>query len=343
MRFSVKFLRLGVCLSLLAIVPLSMSGCGGGGSNSSQFISIGTATQGGAFYQVGAAIANVLNDGKDKGGWKKATAEATAGSLENLRRLEAGDIQIGMSNSSISYLAVRGEGGFDKKYDVKSLMTLFPLIAMFVTRADSGVKTIKDLEGKRVVIGPEGAGFEHFVRPIVEAHGVDWETLDVTYASFSQSVGFLQDKNAEAAFLGGGMKSPAITNAATSIDVSLIPYDEDAKQRLVDKFPSFNHVVVPANTYKGQTEDYQGLNVGSAQLLVRADAPDEFVKTAIEIIWNKRKTIAETHAAGKSINAKNVSRYTGVEFHPAAAEYYKNHKEIEWAGDPQTPATSDSQ
>jgi hypothetical protein len=107
-------------------------------------VSLGTAQIGGAFYSVGAAISDALNEGKDAGGWRKATAEATGGSLENYRLLESGDIQIGMANSSISYFAVRGKGGFDKKYDVQSIMTMFPLIGMFVTKEGKGIESLAD-------------------------------------------------------------------------------------------------------------------------------------------------------------------------------------------------------
>jgi uncharacterized protein len=324
--FSVKFLvpLLAISLSLSGC----LSGCGGGGG---EFIKIGTAGQGGAFYSVGAAIAKVMNDDKETAGWSKVTAEETGGSLENLRRLESSEIQIGMTNSSISYLAANGKGTFKKTYKVKSVMTLFPLIAMFVTKADSGIESLSDLKGKRVVIGPEGAGFEHFVYPILLAHGVKKEDITERLGSFSTSVGYLQDGSADAVFLGGGKKSPAITSAATSMDIRLIPYDEAAVKKLLKEFPSFSKVVVSAKTYKGQTEDYQGLNVGAAQLLVRADASDEFVTKVIKAIWKGRKDIADTHVAGKSINAKNVGRNTGVDFHPAAKKLYESGELEGWS------------
>ena len=111
---------------------------------------MGTAQIGGAFYNVGAAINDALNDGKEEGGWRQSNAEATGGSLENYRLLESGDIQIGMANSSISYFAVRGTAGFDKKYDVKTIMTMFPLIGMFVTKKGQGIESLADVNGKRV-------------------------------------------------------------------------------------------------------------------------------------------------------------------------------------------------
>lgn len=288
-----------------------------------RFVSLGTAPVGGAFYNVGAALAHALNEGKQVGGWRQATAESTGGSLENFRRLDSGDIQIGMANSSITYFAVRGEGGFEKQYELRSMMTLFPLVAMFVTKQGSGVTTIADLNGKRVAVGPEGAGFEYFVRPILETHGVSYDDLDRTYAGMQQSVGYLQDESVSAAFLGGGLRSPAITSAASTMDVFLVPYGAAERAKLVDTYPSFGEVEVPADTYKGQEEPYAGLNVGSAHLLVRSDADEDFVYHVTKVIYEGREKIAETHGAAKAINAKNVVRNTGTEFHAGAIRYYE--------------------
>ena len=295
----------------------------GGGTKLPTFVSLGTAPVGGTFYNVGAAISDALNQGKDVGGWRQVTAESTGGSLENFRRLDSGDIQIGMANSSITYFAVRGEGGFEKKYELKTIMTTFPLVAMFVTRAGSGVETVADLKGKRVVVGPEGAGFEYFVRPILEAHEVSYDDFEDVYAGMQTSVGYLQDESVAATFLGGGLRSTAISSAASTMDIKLIPYEEKARQELIAKYPSFNAVTVPADTYKGQSTPYEGLNVGSAHLLVRSDADEEFVYLVTKVIYEGREKIASTHAAGKAINEKNVTKYAGTDFHPGSIRYYK--------------------
>ena len=88
-------------------------------------------------------------------------------------------------------------------------------------------------------------------------------------------------------------------------------------------FPSFSAVTVAAETYKGQTTDFSGLNVGSAHLLVRSDADEDFVYNATKAIFENRKKIAATHAAGKAITEKNVVRNVGTDFHAGAIRYYK--------------------
>ncbi|MEM7396115.1 MAG: TAXI family TRAP transporter solute-binding subunit, partial [Verrucomicrobiota bacterium] len=106
-----EYLTLGVSVALTALV----AGCGGGGAGGGdatakrQFINIGTAPTGGAFFMVGNAVADVVGANKGDNNWV-VSPESTKGTQENIRRLEGGEIQFGMANAAISYFAVRGEG-----------------------------------------------------------------------------------------------------------------------------------------------------------------------------------------------------------------------------------------
>ena len=243
--------------------------------------------------------------------------------MENLRLLVNDEIEIGLANSTITYMAVRGEGGFTKKYKVKTIMTMFPLIAMFVTKDGNKISSIQDLKGKRVVIGPPGAGFEYFVQPILEAHGLKMSDINVVNAGMSASVGQLQDDSVAATFLGGGKKSPAISTAASTMKIVLVPYDPKARDKLHKDFPSFNKVTVAANTYRGQDKAFDGLNVGAAHLIVRSDANEDFVYKMTKVIYEARAAIAEKHPLGRSINPNNVTTKTGTDFHAGAIKFYK--------------------
>ena len=75
-----------------------------------RFLSLGTAPPGGAFFVVGGAISEVLNEHSGDNGWQ-STAEATKGSQENIRRLASGELDLALANSAISYFAIRGEKG----------------------------------------------------------------------------------------------------------------------------------------------------------------------------------------------------------------------------------------
>ena len=308
-------------LGILSVGVAALSGCGGSGT-SRQFISIGTAPVGGVFYTIGGAIGEVLNQNVEEATWQ-VTAESTGGSQENISLLGAGDIQFAVCNSSISYFASRGEGDWDAAQDIRVVMTMFPNVAMFVTKKDGDIQSIADLTSKRVTLGPPGAGFEYFISPILQAHGVQWDDLDQVFAGQQTSVDYLADGSVAAAFLGGGVPTGSITSAAASMDIMLVPYEDEAKTALTEQYPFFDLATIPADTYKGQSEAYEGLNVGSAHLVSHANVSEDLVYEITKAIYENRETLVEKHKAARSIQPGNVVRNTGVPFHSGAIRYYQ--------------------
>jgi uncharacterized protein len=320
MRLAID-LRLVLVGLLLLSTPFTV-GCNRGDGAKRDFISLGTAPVGGAFYTVGSAIAEVVNEQKGDMNWR-VSAESTGGSMENIRLLTQGKLQFAMSNSSITYFAVRGEGDWEQKHETRAVMTLFPNVAMFVTTADSGIQSVADLRDKRVFLGPEGAGFEYFVGPILEAHGLSIADLDPRYGSQQSAVDLLGDGAVVAAMIGGGVPNPALAQMAQARPVRLIPYDEAAKEKLIAQYPFFEPAMIPGGTYTGLAEDYHGLNVGSAHLITHANVHDQLVYEFTKRIYENREQVAKRHRAAKDITPETVARANGTEFHPGAIRYFE--------------------
>lgn len=285
-------------------------------------MSIGTAPPGGAFFVVGGALSEVLQAHAGGGSWQ-VTAEATKGTQENIRRLDAGELDLALANAAITYFAVRGEGKWESPQDVQAVMTLAPNVALFLTPANSGVEKITDLSGHRVVIGPAGAGFEYFVGPILEAHGVSYSDLDVLHNTQAAAVDMLADSSAVAAFLGGAVPTASITQATSTQEIRFIPFSDEAVESLVTDYPFFDRVTVPAGTYRGQEEVLFGMNVGSMHLITSADQTEDLIYEVTRTLWEFREEVVEKHAAGRAIQAEVVVRDTGVTYHPGAVRYYQ--------------------
>ncbi|MCB0276453.1 MAG: TAXI family TRAP transporter solute-binding subunit [Calditrichaeota bacterium] len=300
-----------------------IAGCGSGEKtgDGKRFLSIGTAPPGGAFFVVGGAIAQVLDQHLADRNWS-VSAEATKGTQENIRRLAAGELDVAMANAAISYFAVRGEG-WDKAYPIRTIATLAPNIALFITPADNGVKVLQDLKGERVVVGPAGAGFEFFLKPILEEHGVAYDDFTPLNNTQAGAVDMLADGSAAAAFLGGAVPTASITQACAGQDIFFIPFEESARERLIEKYPFFHAARIPAGTYRGQEAEYQGLNVGSMHLITRADLDEETVYQLTKALYENREEVVKQHPAGKAINPQNAIRDTGTPFHPGAIRFYK--------------------
>lgn len=315
-------------LLAVAVTAICLTGCNSG----RKYVSMGTAPVGGAFAPVGNAIASVLNEHKGENEWK-VQAQGTKGSQQNIRMLEKGELQLAMSNSAISYYANKGEKGWDKKFDVRAVVTLAPNIGLFITKKDSGIRSLADLKDKRVAVGPAGAGFEMFVGPVMTAHGVTYEEGKQDFIpvnqTYSDAAALLGDGSIDAAFMGGAVPTPAVTQAATTNDIFFIPYDEPTRQQLIKDYPFFADAKIPhknkdgKDTYKGLEADLPALDVGSMHLITYADTDEELIYQITKTIWENRAEIAAQHKAALAINEKNAARNTGVPFHPGAMRFYK--------------------
>jgi TRAP transporter TAXI family solute receptor len=228
-----------------------------------------------------------------------------------------------LSNSAITYFAVRGTSGWDEPHDVQAIMTLAPNVALFVAPKSGGVDSIDDLRGQRVVIGPAGAGFEFFVGPLLEAHGLGFDDFSPLYATQAEAVDYLADGTAAAAFLGGAIPTASIVQAASSQDVLFVPFDPAAVDRLHDEYVFFTRADIPADTYPGQTETFHGLDVGSMHLITAADTDADLVYEVTRILYEHREQVVAKHAAGRAIRPENVVRDTGTAFHPGAIRYWR--------------------
>ncbi len=334
-------LNLLLLLNMIGVLGILVGvGCDTGNNDNAttysgqRYVTIGTAPVGGAFNQVGNAIASVADEFKGKNDWK-VQSQSTSGSKQNIRMLDKGEIQLGMSNSAISYYATRGLGGWDKEYQIRAVVTLAPNIGLFITKKSSGIKTIADLKGKRVMVGPSGAGFELFLGPLLAEHGINYSVTgkddEITPLNdvYTSAVQLLGDDNADAAFMGGAIPTPAVAQACTSFDIHFITYDDAARARLIKKYEFFDSAMIPAKTkegkptYTGMEADFPAMNVGSMQLITHADVDEDLIYNLTKTIWENRKAIAKQHPAGNAINEKNAARYTGTEFHPGAIRFYK--------------------
>ena len=314
-------------LSLIAASCLLAAGaCGGSSpgddSPSRVFLSIGTAPPGGAFFVVGGALAEVVNEhGADQG--FSVTAEATSGSRENIRRLTSGEVDFALSNAAITYFAVRGTEGWDRAYPVQTVMTLAQNVGQFIAPADSGIESLDDLRGERVAVGPAGAGFEYWVRPILSAHGITYDDFTPLNATQQAAVDMLTDGSAGAALLGGAVPTAAVTQAAASMDVTFLALGNDEKRQLIDEYLFYSAATIPADTYRGQTEPFEGLDVGSMHFITSADTSEDLVYAVTKLLYDNRTGVVEKHAAGRWINPDNVVRDTGTEFHAGAIRFYR--------------------
>ena len=312
-------------LSIFCLIFALIFNVGCDSTSKRRHVSIGTAPIGGAFAPVGNAIADVVGRNISEENWEVA-ATSTKGTQENIRLLvsEDSEIEFALANAAISYFAVRGEGAWKTEHPIHSVMTLAPNVGLFVTPKSTGIRSIVDLKGKRVVVGPAGAGFEYFLRPILEAHGVTYEDFNPLNNIYTAAVDMLADGSADAAFMGGAIPIPAVKQATANQEIFFIPFDETAKQSLFEKYPFFNPITVRADAYdQVLTEPFETMNVGSMHIITAENADEDMVYNFTKTLYEHRAEVVKAHPVGKFINEKNVVKDVGTPFHPGAIRFYK--------------------
>jgi len=122
-------------------------------------VSLGTGELNGVYYPVGQAICEIVDRNTNKNG-VRCSVETTPGSAYNLEAIRSGNVEFGIIQSDVAYAAYSGEGDYtDKPFDeLRSVLALYPELVTILVRADSGIRQIGDLAGRRINVGRIGSG-----------------------------------------------------------------------------------------------------------------------------------------------------------------------------------------
>jgi TRAP transporter TAXI family solute receptor len=175
-------------------------------------ISLGTATPGGGFPLYGNAFADIINTADPA---LSVEPRNTKGSNENIPMLEAGQLDIATVAGEPSYEAFMGVGRPATK--LKILTAMYSSPGMFVVRADSPYKTIRDLVGQPVAFGARGSGLPILSRYILDGIGLkqdeDFKSIYLDRAGDGPAM--VQDGRAGALW-GAGIGWPGFAAQARS-------------------------------------------------------------------------------------------------------------------------------
>ena len=120
-----------------------------------------------------------------------------------------------------------------------------------VASADSGIKTLADLKGKRISVGAAESGTELNARAILKAAGLTYKDLaKVEYLPFGESVELMKNRQLDATLQSAGLGVASIRDLATSIKIVVVSVPADVVAKIGD--PAYQPAVIPANTYTGQ-------------------------------------------------------------------------------------------
>lgn len=284
-----------------------------------------TGSTAGTYYPVGTAYAKLLN--KYSNGRIDARALEGKASVGNIKDLCAGNAEAALAQNDISYYAYHGtmieafEGNPQKC--IRAVAVLYPETIQIVVLADSGIKTLQDLAGKKVAVGNAGSGTYWNARQILEAAGL-WDKIKPEYKTFKEVAEDLKLGNIDAAFLTAGIPTSAVEQIASEKPIRILEVPDEIYNKLKEKYPFYTQVVIPAGTYSGLDEDVKTVAVMS-MLLVRDDVPEDVVYQMVKILFehaNELKQEVQKQSV-QYISLEHALEGLSIPLHPGAYKYYE--------------------
>ncbi len=309
-----------VCMAGLLLMG-SAAAQEGGKAIQKTTISLGTATPGGGFPLYGNAFAEIMNEADPT---LSIEPRNTKGSNENIPLLEAGQLDIALVAGEPAYEAFMGIR--QPRSKLKILTAMYSSPGMFVVRADSPYRTIRDLVDKKVAFGAKGSGLPILSRYMLDGLGLkqddDFQSIYLDRAGDGPEM--VLDGRA-AALWGAGIGWPGFTALAASPGgARFIAPNADEIARIRAKHAFLKPLSIPANSYPNQSAPID--SVGSwSFILVRESLPDDVAYRlarslhAVESTFCKKLPQAcETTAANTVAAAPDINLV-----HPGVLKYFR--------------------
>jgi TRAP transporter TAXI family solute receptor len=253
-------------------------------------------------------------------------AQTSAGSVENLRKTNAGRQQMSTVYSGHVWLGRNGQMKNDpKKYEnVLAVAWLYGAPGQLVVRKGSGIKSVKDLVGKKVGVGNAGSGAFANCELFFSHMGV-WDKIERNAMGYNDAAAAFGNKQLDAFWLFTAFPSGAVIMAAQTNDIELVDLDKDAEASgFYKKYPYFGKLAVPGGTYRGVDYD-AGAFQDSALWVANSKVSADTVYKMLSAIYTDEGL---AHMLSMKKTFKKMSLKTGATnivtpFHPGAEKFWK--------------------
>jgi len=180
----------------------------------------------------------------------RSSVQVTQGSVENLNLLEAGDGELAFSLGDTLSAAWNGnaDAGFKARYGkLRGVAAIYRNHIQLVVSESSGAKTLLDLKGKRVSVGPQT------VRHGVERTRHLWRRRHdlcglrhTDYLPFGQSAKMIEKGELDATLQSAGLGVDSIRHLSTAVPIRLVAIPKDTVMKIGD--PAYLPSVIPTRT-----------------------------------------------------------------------------------------------
>lgn len=287
------------------------------------FVTVGGGV--GTFPIMAAKIAEVIN--KEFPGVKASSIPG--GSDLNLKNLQNGTSQVGLSISMTSYQGFKGLAHFPQPLDkVRHVMSLYRGYIHYITSARSDVRTWADITRRphKVYVGKVGTLHQVLMTEMLKANGITVDDIRKTGGipnpvAYSDVVRMFQDGQLDVAMITGPVPYSMGMELAQAPGFRLLGVSEEARARVIQALPGIGKAIIPKGTYKGQEEDVQTVAYMS-HMVASSDLSEDFVYRLTAAMVKHMPDMKGLFAGASEIKLETALLDNAVPVHPGARKFY---------------------
>ena len=289
---------------------------------------IGTSERGGTFDSQGHALKAVFDRRPSLA--PVEVVQANSASIENANSLQAGEIEFGFMASNWIGRARNGEPPFRAPIDIRMAAPMNAGPLFFIVPAQSPIRTVGELRGRRVAVGLKTSGMVQHVHTIFGVLGLSFDDFTPVYLDFAAGADALVAGEVEAQFQCP-IPNKVMTGLSERAAVRVLPYAPGVLDAVVKAVSYYRPIVMRRGAFRGIEADVPQVAVVNI-LATHARLSEATVHDAVAAIVRGAdelgrlnplfQGLAELFAPLRS-QGPAALEFGGVKLHPGALAAYR--------------------
>ncbi|WP_224826533.1 TAXI family TRAP transporter solute-binding subunit [Cognatishimia sp. MH4019] len=272
-----------------------------------------------AHYAYFAALAKVVNEANPD---YQASVVETGATVDNLKRMERGQLDLGLITTSALYHANNGIKTFDGEPIESKLLWAYSLAPQnVVVRQDSGITSFEDLNGARFGPGQRGSSTEATSQDVMGVFGIE---PDWVRGSNGELAAAIKDNRATGFIKSAvGTSFDALTtDIATFTPVQVLGLSEEQTTMIREQLPELSIVDMPGGEMENSGPyTTWGFMIGVS---ARPDLPEDVAYNIVKAVMEDEVEQATAFPAVEGANLAELTlQYATSPLHPGAIRYFE--------------------
>lgn len=309
--------NLGLSVAVAAVSTSLMAADKAGWPDS---FTVGTGSQGGAYFGYGTAWANIVSEETGVPGG----AEVTGGPMQNMALVHTGDNHFGMTTLGPARESMEGKNAIAPGLPMDNACAMFPMYQTpfsITALTSSGITSVADIPaGAKIGFGPAGSTSDTYFPRMLEELGLKFERRN---GGWSDLGGQLQDGLLDVVAFAAGVPVPAVSQLEVQTDINIIEFTEEEQKKITDAFPVSNYEIAKG-AYKSLEAPARSVSMWNFAI-ANCDLPESFVYEAVKAVMGDNARMVQAHKGARTTLPEHWDKNTFLPWHPGAARWFNEN------------------